>query len=486
MIRRILALARAGFAHHLAGGAFPVAPLVVHGSVGAVGALLVRDDLGPFAYALVTLSVTAALVALPLLGDLAPLLRADPADEWLAAQPTTGRELRLARSLVAIAVVAGLAAASLLPAALFAPEGWSLADRIALFAAGVGLALTVAAGLLALLATLGGRAESGLVLLQTLLFGGIVAGGLVGLRHVPEIARVARLEDGPAWLPWLPSAWFASGVVGDALPACAAAASALVLLVLAPSAPAPRALRRGALSAVLAPVHALAARLWVRREERAGFELVAALLPLERDVILRTYPLAGIPLAFLAAGARDAGPEREALLALLLFAPPVWLPVLLVHVPASASHAARWILDGAPLDPKALHSGARKAVAVRFLVPLYALLFGLAAWQADLDFAARLVLPAALAGWLVLGPLYERCVRDLPLARAPDDLLVEMDWTGSMIALGAAAVVAAVAAWKLLDTWPAALAAAMVLAGLAVARDLGARRGPSVGITGHS
>lgn len=470
MIRRILALARAGLAHHVAGGAVPVAPLVVHGSVGALAALLVRDSLGAFPFALAILSLSAALVALPLLGDLAPLLRADPCEEWVAAQPVTKREIRLARSLVAILVVAGLAASSLIPAAIFAPDGWSLADRAALVVAGLGLALTLAAGLLTALSVLGGRAEGALVLLQTLLFAGIVVGALVGLRSVPELARIVRPEDGPAWLAWLPSTWFARGFAASWWPALVASASALVLLVVAPAAPAPSALRRGALSVVLSPLHALAARIWVRHEERASFELVARLLPLERDVILRTYPLVGIPLAFLAAGAKAAGPEREALLALLLFAPPVWMPVLLVHVPASASHAARWILDGAPMDHAALHAGARKAIAVRFLAPLYVVLFVLAAWQAGPEFAARLVVPAALVAWLVLGPIYAMCVRDLPLSRSPDDLLVEMDWTGSMIALGAVQVIAAVAAWKFLDTWPAAMSVSLALAAIAFAQ----------------
>lgn len=474
MLRRILALARAGFAHHVAGGAVPVAPLVVHGSVGALAALLVRDSLGPFPFALAILSLTAALVALPLLGDLAPLLRADPSEEWIASQPVTPREIRLARSLVAILVVAGLAASSLVPAAIFAPHDFDVADRVALVAAGLGLALTLAAGLLAALSILGGRAEGALVLLQTLLFAGVVVGALIGLRSVPELARIARLEDGPAWLAWLPSAWFARGFAGTWWPAVAASACALALLVVAPAAPAPSALRRGALSYVLSPLHALAARAWVRRDERASFELVARLLPLERDVVLRTYPLVGIPLAFLAAGAKSGGPEREALLALLLFAPPVWMPVLLVHVPASASHSARWLLDGAPIDVGALHAGARKAVAVRFLVPLYAVLYVLAAWQAGPAFATRLVVPAALVAWLVLGPIYELCVRDVPLSRSPDDLLVEMDWTGAMIALGAVQVIAAVAAWKLLDAWPAAIAASIVLIALAVANE---RRG---------
>jgi hypothetical protein len=471
MLQRVLALTRALLAHHAGSGRFPAAPLVVHFAVGGVAALLVRDALGIYAFALCALSLTAALVTLPLLGDLASLLRADPAEEWVAAQPISPREARVARSVVAIAVVVTLAVASLVPAALLAPNGYGVPERISLLAAGLGLALSLAGVLLAFLSVLGGRAESLLILLQTGLFAAIVSGALVGLRAIPQIARLGGPDDAPAWLAAMPPAWFAAALVGEHTPALLATAAALALLVLAPSAPPPGALRRGNLSIILTPLHALAARTWVRREERASFELVARLLPLERDVVLRTYPLLGIPLAFLAAGAGEAGHKREALLALLLFAPPVWLPVLLVHVPATASHAARWILDGAPIDGDALHAGARKAIAVRFLVPLYAVLFLLAAWQSGPGFAARLVVPAALFAWIVLGPLYRLCVRDLPLSRAPDDLLVQMDWTGAMITLGALQVVAAIAAWKFLDGWPAATVATAILLALAFAEE---------------
>jgi hypothetical protein len=463
VLHRVLSLVRAGLAHHWAGGALPLAPLVVHGSAGALATLLVRDVLPPHAFALAILSLSAALVALPLLGDLAPLLRADPAEEWIAAQPVTAREIRIARSVVAVTVVLCIAAAALLPAAALAPASMGLAQRAALFVWGLGQALAVAAALLALLSALGGRAEAALLGLQTLLFGAVVAGALVGLRHVPELAQVAQPGAGAAWLAAFPPSWFAAAVVGEPGRAALAALLAVALLTLAPSAPAPRAAGRGALDVLLEPLCALASRTWVRRDERATFELVRRALPLERDVVLRTYPLVGIPLAFLAAGARGAGPERDALLALLLFMPPVWLPILLVHVPASASHAGRWILDGAPLPTAALHAGARKAIAVRFLLPLYVALAGLAAWSGGLELALRLALPAALVSLLLLRTLYARCVHDLPLSRAPDDMLVEMDWTGSMLGIGVLQVGLAVLAWKLLATWPAALLACAAL-----------------------
>ena len=180
----------------------------------------------------------------------AALLRADPAEEWIATQPVTRREIRLARSLVAISVVAGLAASSLIPAALFAPHDWNLGDRALFVGAGLGLAVTLAAGLLATLSVLGGRAETALVLVQTSLFAGVVIGALVGLRSIPEIAGLAGPRDGPAWLALLPSTWFAQAVIGEFVAPLAATATAIALLFIVPAAPAPGPLRRGAVDFV--------------------------------------------------------------------------------------------------------------------------------------------------------------------------------------------------------------------------------------------
>jgi hypothetical protein len=466
---RVLALFRAGLAQHWAGGAIPLGPLLVHGSLGALAALLVRDVLPPSTYALALLSLSAALLTLPLLGDLAPLLRADPSQEWLEAQPVTRRELRLARSLVAATVVLTLAAASLVPAAALAPPAMAWDARLVLLGSGLLQALVVAAALLAVFSLLGGRAESALVLLQTLLFALVAAGALIGLRHVPELAKLPR---DAAWPAWYPPAWFASVLRGELAAAASAGALALGLLFAAPSAPAPQASGRSALGTLLGPLLRVAARTWVRREERATFELVARALPLERDVVLRTYPLVGIALAFLFAGARGEGAGRDALLALLLFMPPVWLPVLLVQVPGSASHGARWILDGSPLDEGALHAGARKALVVRFLVPLYVALGVLAAWSAGAHFALCVTPPAFLTAVLLSRQLYANCVHDLPLSRAPDDLLVELDWTGTMLGIGLLQAVLAVLAWKFLGSWQLALLVSAILVGI----ELGASR----------
>ena len=139
MWNRVLAVFRAGFGAHWRGADVPVAPLVVHGSVAAALALLVGDSLPPYAYALFMLSLALGLIALPLLGDFGFLLRADPAREWIEAQPVRAIELRLARTMILLVLVMTLAGAALLPIAVFAPSSMGVGARVALFAAGLAL-----------------------------------------------------------------------------------------------------------------------------------------------------------------------------------------------------------------------------------------------------------------------------------------------------------------------------------------------------------
>jgi hypothetical protein len=443
MWRRVLAVFRAGFSAHWGAGAWPVATMVAHGTVAAVLCGLASGALPPFAYGTFALAVCGALVALPLLGDFGPLLRSDPAAEWVEAQPVTRTELRLARTLLLLSAVGVLSLAALLPAACFAPSA-SLALRAAFVAAGLGQSLFLAALLLGIQSVLGERAEALLVLLQTILVVAIVVGLAAGLRLVPRMTHL----DAPSGsgLSAFPPAWFATALVppGAALTAAwraapyAAAAASLAVLALAPLPPAPRARTTGGwLPLLLAPLRALACRAWVRRDERPAFDLVFDALPLERDFVLRTYPMIGIPLAFLIAGARgEPDSTREGLLAVLLFTPGTYLPILLAHVPATASPDARWILETAPVRADAHARGASKAVALRFLLPLHALLFLLAWSQADLGFALRLGLPAAVVTAILARVLYPKFVHDLPLSVAPESIAARLDWAGTLAGLG--------------------------------------------------
>lgn len=487
MRRRVLALYRARLRAALGSEVLPIAPLVAHGSLVAALCLLVRDALGPFGYALFALTASAGLLGLTLLGELGSLLRADAAAEWSEPLPARASERRLAHGLVALSLLAVLALGALLPAALFAPASMSGVERGRLVLAGLEQALALGASLLALQLVLGRRGESALVLIQTALVVGVVAGFLFGLRLVPELRELERgASSWPSWIRAFPPAWFASLAASpdSAVPlppaALPIALGPLAVLVLA-LAPEPRSATGRSTSTLLAlllrPLRTLAERAWVAREERGVFALVFDALPLEREFVLRTYPMIGIPLAFLVAGAKsEAGDARQGLLALLLFTPAVYLPVLLAQVPATASPGARWILDCAPIRESAVRNAAIKALFLRFVVPLYALLAVVSAALGEFPFALRLVPAAALVSLVVLRVLYPRIAVDPPLSTAPDELEVRHDWMGTLMTLAVILVFVAIAAQRALLGWPRVVAAVAALVVVEVTADLRARR----------
>jgi hypothetical protein len=473
MWTRVFAVFRAGCGAQWGRGTWPVAPLVVHGSIVAAFALLVRDVLPPYAYAVFMLSLAMALIALPLLGDFGFLLRADPSREWIEAQPIRAFELRVARTLLVLLLAGALAASALLPIAVFAPAGVGVGMRVALFIAGIGQALVVAGFLLGLQSLFGRRAEALLVTLQTLLVGGVLVGCLLGLQLVPKLVAIHGPDDLARAFCCSPSAWFATVVVEPsaltstwrAAPWIACGLAALVLF-LAPQSTAPVGRRAGFLSILLAPLRALVTRTWVRREERGSFDLVFDALPLEREFVLRTYPMIAIPLAMLFAGSGGSDTiVRDGLVAVLLFTPATYLPVLLVHVPATASADARWILDGAPVSRAAIENGAMKALAVRFLVPLYVMLFALAWTRSGLEFTLRLAPLGFLVSLVLSRRLYDLCVSDLPLSRDSNDIKSDMNWSGHLLTIGMVLTIAAILAFKFVTSFTVALVvcAALVL-----------------------
>ncbi|MDP6538950.1 MAG: hypothetical protein QF903_06725 [Planctomycetota bacterium] len=487
MLPRILALFQSRLRAHLGGGGPPLGALVAHGALTAGACLILRDQLSPYAYALLTLTLAAGLLCTSLLGEFGSLLRDDPAGEWARSLPATELEQRLARSLAVLVMVALLTAGCVLPALLFSPPSLDLAARASLAAAMLAQALLLSAGLLALQSALGERAEGALVAVQSALVALAAAGTMAALR-LGAWLRTLELEGTPwpRWLDAAPPAWFAGwvGVAPDAadLPPThlvgALAALAVALLCALPAAPAPRGRPTATLAArLLEPLRRAAARFWVRSSERGAFDLVFAGLPLERDFVLRTYPMIGIPLAFLLIGARaESGAEREGLLTLLLFTPAAYLPVLLAQLPATATPRARWLLDCAPIGRAALRGGALKAVAVRFLVPLHALLAALAVALGEGTLAARLAPAGALVSLLALRLLYPRIVSAPPLSTAAEDLAVNHDWMGLVLTLVVVLVLVSVAATALVTTFPRALAFTAALIALEMALD---RRRPS-------
>jgi hypothetical protein len=491
MFGRIGALLRAGFQSQWGSGAWPVAPLVMHGSFSFVLCAVFADVLPLYGYAIFALALSGGLLLLVLLGEFSALLVADEAGEWIEAQPVRPFELRVARALLVFSLLGVLALSSLLPAAYFLPHA-DLGERALLVAAGLEQAVFLSAGLLVLQSLLGARAEGVLVTLQTLLVGGIVLGVVLG----PRLARrFADIDDwtfdfpdsGNAWFDLLPSTWFVTVLAQantdkmgllDQFGAITVTTLAVLALLFLP-APRARAGSRGRtpLGIVLAPLRALAALVWVRREERASFELVWEALPKEREFVLRTYPMLGIPLAFLVAGASGSeGGTREGLLALLCFTPAVYLPVLLVHVPASRSADARWILDSAPVAARTLAAGARKALALRFVLPLYALLFALAWSQTSLEFALRMAPAGFLVSLLVLQPLYELLVHEPPLSVLPEQIETKMDWGGPLMVLAIGLTLAAVLALEFVTSVPIALGLCAALVAAVALQERVARR----------
>lgn len=480
MWNRVAVLLRARLWAQKEGSALPLASWLLTFACAALLCAVVRDALGSHAYAIFALSVTGVLVAVPLVGEFGSLLVFDEASDWVRALPLRPIELRIARALHLLVATWTLALAPLAAATLTAPSSLGLAERALLFACGIGLALCVAAAILWLQALLS-RVEPLLVAVQTMIVAGAIVAAVLGLRWVGELRAIDEPMPGalaayaPAWfaLPFAPGASAGQRL----LPLLVSLASG-ALLVVAPSVSArgPRS-TRSALGALLAPLRSVAIRAWVRRDERATFELVFDALPREREFVLRTYPLLGVPLAFLALGLRgESAGSRQGLLALLCFTTATYLPILIAHVPVSRSANARWMLDTAPVDPRALSNGALKAIAVRFLVPLYTGLAVLAFAQGELALALRLVPVAALVALAIVRATWPFCVAGPPLSTAPEDLRVPLQWGNVLLTLGILTTLLAVAAQRWVAGPTAAAVAVLALVALEVASDRAWRR----------
>jgi len=429
MRKRVLALLRAQIAGEWFGrdGAkLPVAPFLFHASLSALMCGLARQELQPFAFGIFALSIPLALTSLPLLGELGPLLRRDPAAEWIGAQPVTSFERRAARVLLIAILLGGLALASLLPAAVIAPIDWP--GSLLLIVTGLAQTAVIAAGLLWLQALFGERAESVLVLVQTLVFCAVIVGAVMGLRLIPAL-RALEAPDG-ALLAY-PPAWFAAFQLANPLESAPLAVGIAVVSTLAsiatfllapfPSAT-PRKQSSAPLAVLLAPIRSIATRIWVKRGERAVFDFVYEALPREREFVIRTYPLVAVPLAFMLMGASGEDVKGEGLLALLLFTPAMYLPVLLTFVPTTATPDARWLLTTAPLDPNEERSATQKAIFVRFLFPLFVGLCFVVGVQGDFSLVARVAPIALILLVFALRASWDLCVATPVLSTHPDEI----------------------------------------------------------------
>ncbi|MCE9594089.1 MAG: hypothetical protein K8S98_07845 [Planctomycetes bacterium] len=484
MWNRVAILLRARFGARGAAETIPISALFLHASVAGFLCGVVRDALSPWTYAAFALSLSSALVALPLLGEFGALLVHDEADAWVRTLPVSDLEQRLARALHVLIAAATQAASSLVVAALFAPSSFGVLERGLLVAEGLALAVTVASVLVWLQSLLATRAATLLVLLQTLLFGSVIVGAVAGVRFVRGFGTSEAPQSLAAFAfpPALFSAPFARGdfAVWTAL-AWAVTVAALASLLALPNAGVEAPRRKRAWSALLfLPLRTLALKTWVRREERASFELVFDALSSEREFVMRSYPLIGVPLAFLALGVRgEHGAARDGLAALLLFTTATYLPVLLAQLVVSRSHRARWILDTAPTARRAIDNGAFKALVARFVVPLYCLLTALAIAQGELWSSLRLVPIAFLVAVAVMRGVWSFCVHDVPLSNPPDHVEAKLQWSNLLGTLGVLLTIVAVLAWRFVDrAWIAAVVVA-ALALLEWTTDRAWRRGES-------
>jgi len=459
MWRRILILLRARLRSGPQGGS-PAAILLYQAALSSFLFALVRDSLPPFAYGVFAMGLTALMIAIPLIGELGWILRRDEATPWVAALPLHPVEVKLARMLHLLISLWVLSLGTLLPAALFAPTETIFFARCMLPFLGLGIVSLVAALLLAVQNLLGERAEGLLIAFQTLLVVGVVVGIVTGAKQIAALAKLPNLgADGAGLLWFFPPAWFAAPLAGAEgqperwwLPLAIGLGSVLALVLL-PAPQTARSVRTPWLGVLLAPLRRVANKLWVRREERGIFDLVFDALPREREVVLRTIPMLGIPLAFLvvAAGGEDGATsaKRVDLLALLFFTAGIYLPILLTHVPASASPRAAWLHQTAPLSRGALVSGTIKALVLRFLVPLYAVLTFIAWYQAGAAIALRLAPPGFLVSIFVIRKLHDACVQDAPLSIRAADIRFEMDWFGLLGGLSMGLTLLAILASRL-------------------------------------
>jgi hypothetical protein len=484
MLRRIRALMSARLRAHMGGELLPYAALLAQGSLVGAMALMVRNTLDPWGFALFALTISAGLVALTLLGEFGALLRSDPAARWSESLPATAMERRLGHSLAVLVLLSMLSCSVLIPAVLLAPEEMAWGARAFLLVGGIAQAMALGSTLLLVQVVFGQRVEGLLVLMQTLLVVAAVAGLLNAPALAPTIREIALGElPWPPILSWFPPAWYA-GLAGTAPPlaplptelmVAVGTAGCLALLAFLP--PAPNIVGRGTgslLAALLSPLRALTTRFWLRRSERGSFDLVYDALPLERDFILRTYPMIGIPIAFLLVGADGEGGEAmDDLLALLLFTPAIYLPVLLAHVPVTSSPKANWILGMAPVHPIDIENGAVKALAVRFILPLYGVLASLAIFFGGWQFALRLAVPGLIMTMTSLRLLYPRCALGLPLSASADQVEVRHDWTGFLLTLAVGLTIVSIGVQRLVHT-PARIAAvigALLVVDILVARS---------------
>ncbi|MFT5199835.1 MAG: hypothetical protein ACI87O_002509 [Planctomycetota bacterium] len=484
MTRRIWSLAKArlqGEWYGEGGGSLPIAPLLFQGMISSALIFVVRGDLDPHGHAVFAFTLLMALSLLSLLGELAPLLAQDPAEEWVAGLPVKPRDIRLSKILVCGMIVAIMSFSVSVPAALLAPGDVSWLWRLSLVGLGVVFAGCLTATGLLLHAFCQGPRSGLLVLLQAMLFVGMFVGFATALGQASRLT--GWNETGGVWL-FLPSTWFAAPLAPNALGPASYLLIGFVLLCAgilhwAPFPPSASAHgTRSLLGIILSPLRSLARVIWVQPKERPIFDWIFEGLPAEKDFALRTYPLMAIPLAFLFLGADPSTVQGQGLIAILCFAPLTYLPILLLFVPTTSHPEARTLLDASPLHPQDEAEGARKAVAIRIVLPLYLGLTVLISWLSGLELALQLVPPAAGFTVLLMRSLWGHYVERPPLSTPASDLggVWRDDLTGGMFFLAIVSVGLALLTWRYVPGAMGGIVLAVVLMAIELALSRRAAR----------
>jgi hypothetical protein len=465
---RALLLARVRLAQVLPGaGWLPVAGILIHGGLIALVSLVLADALAPALFAALTLALSGLLCTTALLGDLAPLLAVDPAGDWVAAQPVSARDLERARAGVLVLVLGSLGLGGTLPASLFAPENWSLGQRLALPLLGGLQALALASVLTALLRAAGRSATEVAVGLQTLALLGLFAGVIGALSLLPQLRAVEAIGAPWSWLP--PAALGTLAATAGGASGWVWIAAALALPWLPPAGEAPSRGTQTPLARLLSPLARLVEGRLLAPTQRAPFRFVEAALPAERDFAVRAWPLGFAPLALLAAGADPATEHGRGLYALACFAPAAYLPVFMTFVPTTATPAARWVLDAAPLRTRDEAIGARWAVFVRVVVPLQLAISGLLLAAVPSEQVLTWTLVSLALSGVVLAMAWSGTVEGPPLSREATELGGAFEGgSGGLLLNALLAGGVALTTWRLAPGIPAALGIAAVTLGALV------------------
>jgi hypothetical protein len=463
-------------------------PLIVNVAHNLALSLLVAYfayvNFEPFGFAFLQMLILMAAVAMSLVAEFGVAL-VDPDDHpLLSPLPISTRTYFAARAVNALFYVGVVATSWSLPGAILAGflHGGSVAaglrHLLAALLAGLSSAAFVVLGYGLLSRAVAARQVHEVILkLQVLFSIAVFLGLLYGPALLPGVEGFVPFSRS-AWALAVPPAWFGALAAGGPAPLAAVAlltplVVAVVLLrlsigyaaALRSHASARRPGEREVRGA--GRLAALFRRVFVRRDERAAFDLTAILMARERPFRLRSYPLLGFPIALVVLALTTRSPhDRLVWLMLLMYAPNLYFPAVVSLLPHTANPEAAWIWRTSPVEARgAAVLGAQKAFLLRFVLPLYALVAVFAVWLWDPVAGLGNAAAAGLVACLFTAFDFMR-LPDLPFTLAPSRTFSQLDTSRFMGRVLLLAVISS-AQFFLVAANPILLAAILpVLAGM--------------------